>query len=90
MSYALFKGGDTTALASGSIANGGSSGLIVVDNISVVPGDMLYLQIGNDTMNHWYDQTEFTFRVVVPEPSTTVLLACGLFGLLCYAWRKRK
>ena len=27
---------------------------------------------------------------VVPEPSTLVLLATGLIGLLCYAWRKRK
>ncbi len=26
----------------------------------------------------------------VPEPSTLVLLAAGLAGLLCYAWRKRK
>jgi hypothetical protein len=26
----------------------------------------------------------------VPEPSTIVLLASGLMGLLCYAWRKRK
>ena len=26
----------------------------------------------------------------VPEPSTLVLLACGLFGLLAYAWRKRR
>jgi hypothetical protein len=27
---------------------------------------------------------------VVPEPSTIALLASGLMGLLCYAWRKRK
>ena len=27
---------------------------------------------------------------VVPEPSTLVLLAAGLLGLACYAWRKRK
>ena len=27
---------------------------------------------------------------VVPEPGTLVLLATGLIGLLCYAWRKRK
>ncbi|MGB7736398.1 MAG: PEP-CTERM sorting domain-containing protein [Thermoguttaceae bacterium] len=27
---------------------------------------------------------------VVPEPSTIALLGCGLFGLLAYAWRKRK
>ena len=26
----------------------------------------------------------------VPEPGTLVLLATGLLGLLCYAWRKRK
>jgi len=26
----------------------------------------------------------------IPEPSTLALLACGLLGLLCYAWRKRK
>lgn len=28
--------------------------------------------------------------VPVPEPSTIALLGCGLFGLLAYAWRKRK
>lgn len=27
---------------------------------------------------------------VIPEPSTLVLLAAGLFGLLAYAWRKRR
>jgi hypothetical protein len=27
---------------------------------------------------------------IVPEPSTIALLASGLFGLLAYAWRKRK
>ncbi|MBN1394604.1 MAG: PEP-CTERM sorting domain-containing protein [Pirellulales bacterium] len=27
---------------------------------------------------------------IVPEPSTFSLLACGLMGLLAYAWRKRK
>lgn len=27
---------------------------------------------------------------VVPEPSTFILAATGFFGLLCYAWRKRK
>lgn len=29
-------------------------------------------------------------KEVVPEPSTLVLLACGLFGLLAYAWKKQK
>lgn len=27
---------------------------------------------------------------IVPEPSTMALLACGLVGLLAYAWRKRR
>jgi hypothetical protein len=29
-------------------------------------------------------------NVLVPEPSSVILSACGLVGLLAYAWRKRK
>ena len=29
-------------------------------------------------------------NLVIPEPSMLALLATGLIGLLCYAWRKRK
>lgn len=32
----------------------------------------------------------FKIEGTVPEPGTVVLLATGLIGLLCYAWRKRK
>jgi hypothetical protein len=31
-----------------------------------------------------------TSSVPSPEPSSIALLGCGLFGLLAYAWRKRK
>ena len=35
-----------------------------------------------------YDNVRLTGSVI-PEPSTLALLATGLIGLLCYAWRKR-
>jgi hypothetical protein len=91
VSYSLFKGGVAAPLASGYVANGGTSGLIDVKGISVGNGDKLYLQIGDAEKNHWYDFTGVSFSVSeVPEPSTVVLLACGLAGLVAYAWRKRK
>ncbi len=37
----------------------------------------------------WVDDVS-VFTADVPEPSTLALLACGLIGLLAYAWRKRK
>ncbi len=38
------------------------------------------------------DSEQYTFTVTypVPEPGILVLLATGLLGLLCYAWRKRR
>ena len=33
---------------------------------------------------------KFASTVMIPEPGTLALLATGLIGLLCYAWRKRK
>jgi hypothetical protein len=34
--------------------------------------------------------TPTTTVQIVPEPTSLALLGCGLFGLLAYAWRKRK
>lgn len=89
--YNLFKGGDATPLATGYVVNGGTSGTISVTGISVAAGDMLYLQVGDGTANNWYDYSGATFTVSeVPEPSTMILLSCGLISLLAYAWRKRR
>ena len=63
-------------------ATGSNSGLLKVEFFSDV----------NTTS---YNAHEFLDSVSVstntaPEPSTVVLLATGLIGLLCYAWKKRK
>ena len=57
-------------------------------------GDALQIQLkGKDNYSgqFWtvYDNVRLTSEAV-PEPRHTVLLATGLIGLLCYAWRKRK
>ena len=42
------------------------------------------------TNSSQYPETFVLTPVAVPEPSTMLLLAGGLAGLLAYAWRKRK
>jgi len=46
--------------------------------------------IFNDTMARNEHFTIGAVALSTPEPSTMLLLASGLMGLLCYAWRKRK
>ena len=89
VSYKLLTSGGTT-LASGTINNGGATGMLSVNGVSVATGDMLYLQIGaRSNMN--YDLTGVAFTVTsVPEPTALMLSVCGLLGLLAYAWRTRK
>ena len=56
-------------------------------------------KIGLNTWNGYADEVRFSnvalssnqfLNHVVPEPGTLTLLATGLIGLLCYAWRRRK
>jgi hypothetical protein len=90
IAYWLFRQGDTAALSSGTLANMTGTGLLSVNGISVAAGDMLYLQVGPGAYNSC-DQSLVSFTVTtVPEPSTIILVAAGLIGLLAYAWRKAK
>lgn len=48
-----------------------------------------YAYVGLEAGHHVYSDLD-QFSSPIPEPSTVVLLAAGLIGLLAYAWRKRK
>ncbi len=72
----------------------GSVGPVTFSGVRMVAGnDMVGLVYGNSTgTNHpAYSFDNVTISAApIPEPSTLVLLATGLFGLLAYAWRKRR
>ena len=56
--------------------------LTVAQDISADGSVIVGLGIRNGQKQGWV--------VVIPEPSTIVLLAIGTVGLLAYAWRKRR
>lgn len=45
---------------------------------------------GEDVAHGYVGLSEVQVFGTVPEPNTLMLLATGLIGLLCYAWRKRR
>jgi hypothetical protein len=51
--------------------------------------DIWKLKVGS-SLNLSELSTGGTGLSIVPEPGTLVLLATGLLGLLCYAWRRRR
>lgn len=51
---------------------------------------MLISFVGAAVHQQFYINNLQLSGTVVPEPSTLAMLAAGLIGLLCYAWRKRK
>jgi hypothetical protein len=53
-------------------------------------GDKLRIGINLGSGSYCTDIRLDASPTVIPEPSTLVLLASGLVGLLAYAWRKRK
>jgi hypothetical protein len=51
-------------------------------------GNDIYVK-NSYTLTQAFDSVVFV-NTQVPEPSSLALLGCGLFGLLAYAWKKRK
>ncbi len=71
-----------TALTGKSLHIAETAGEYVVTGLKFRTGDQW---VSDDPPAGWIDN-----YVLVPEPGTLALLATGLIGLLCYAWRKRK
>ena len=79
-----FSVDDATPLSSGDFLNA-IAGWTGGDTLNALAGRTVALRFVMD------DATVYGFHFEpVPEPSTIVLLATGLIGLLVYAWRKRK
>jgi hypothetical protein len=53
-------------------------------------GDVGLVMLINNAYKNPVGGSFYVDAVPTPEPSALVLLSCGLFGLLAYAWRKRK
>jgi len=85
---------DNTPLAAGAGTAGGQ-----VARFWVTPGaDLSFIGHWNQAPGQIPGGYGFThsvttsggFSTAIPEPSTLLLAASGLIGLLCYAWRKRR
>jgi len=59
-----------------------------VFNVTAAAGETIYVKaLHQDTTGSMLSIVAFD---PIPEPSSMILLATGLFALLAYAWRKRK
>jgi hypothetical protein len=88
----LTPGGDDPGVGDGTGFDNTLFAVLTVPHGANLAGVTLFDGIGNYALptGNGAVTGKATQVVIVPEPSTIALLGCGLFGLLAYAWRKRK
>ena len=73
-----------------SFAAAGAAGADVADSGWFLAGEMAVDSVAHSS-NHLREHAFADLAAApTPEPSTLLLTATGLFGLLAYAWRKRR
>jgi hypothetical protein len=92
VNYYIDLNGSAGNLLNGSVGagSGATSGALTIDNLPVTVGDRINFVLDNRLVAQC-DTTQLRATInEVPEPMSMVMLACGIAGLLAYAWRKRK
>jgi len=86
--------GGATASTSGvdrKISSGAGVAYVSLNGTADANGYLTLTANVNKSTATWAGINGFQLQAtVVPEPGTLALLATGLVGLLCYAWRKRR
>ncbi len=91
LGYADLAAASNVSIASGAVLNltyGGTDTIhaLYLNGVQQAPGTYN----AGDSLGYITGSGSLLVTAPIPEPGTLSLLAAGLIGLLCYAWRKRR